>query len=165
MAGASTLPWTSKRSILGLLGWLALCFSAAIIGNWFPPGAWYAQLDKPSWTPPAAVFGPVWTTLYFLMGVAAWLVWRQDGFSAEATIALSLFLVQLALNAFWSIIFFGWQEPGIAFVELVVLWGAIVLTLIFFWRHNTLAGLLLVPYLLWTTFAGLLNFAIWQLNA
>ena len=113
--------------------------------------------------PPSAVFGPVWTALYALMGLAAWLVWRVGGFAA-ARGALTLFLVQLAVNALWSWLFFGWRLGGWALADIVVLWGLIAATLRAFWRIRPLAGALLVPYLLWVSFAGVLNFSIWQLN-
>jgi len=134
------------------------------VGSLFPPGAWYAALDKPSWNPPNAVFGPVWTTLYILMGIAAWLVWRRAGFAGART-ALTLYGVQLALNALWSYLFFGMQSPLAAFLELTVLWGVIVATLVRFWRVSPAAGALLIPYLCWVSFAGVLNFVIWRLNS
>ncbi len=124
---------------------------------------WYETLNKPSWTPPNWVFGPVWTTLYILMGVAAWLVWRRGGFAAAA-LPLSLFLVQLALNAAWSGIFFSWHRPGLAFLEIVILWFAILATLVLFWREKPAAGWLLVPYWLWVGYAAALNGAIWRMN-
>ena len=112
MIGLSKAP-TSWRSWLGLMGWLSLTFAAAVFGGQFTPGPWYAQLAKPGITPPAWVFGPVWTALYAMMAVAAWLVWKQRGF-AGASLALTLFIVQLALNALWSWIFFGLHNPGLA---------------------------------------------------
>jgi tryptophan-rich sensory protein len=128
------------------------------------PGAWYDSLVKPAWTPPGVVFGPVWTVLYILMGAAAWLVWRRAGFSG-ATFPLSLFIAQLVLNTLWSYLFFGLKNPGLAFVEIVVLWAAILTVLAGFWRVRPLAGVLLVPYLAWVTFAAGLNLQIWRLNA
>ncbi len=150
-------------SWLGLAGWLTLCFGAAGLGTMFRPGEWYKNLAKPWWTPPDWLFGPVWTLLYLFMGVAAWLVWRRGGFQ-EARGALALFLVQLLLNALWSWVFFGLQQPGWAFLELSLLWLAIAATLAAFWRLVPAAGWLLAPYLAWVSFAGVLNFALWHLN-
>lgn len=148
----------------GLVGWLALCFAAAAAGGLATDtGAWFDALRKPPWNPPNWVFSPVWTTLYALMAVAAWLVWKRRGFGAAST-ALALFLVQLALNVAWSFLFFAAQSPGLAFAEIVVLWAAILATVVAFWRIRPLAGALLLPYLAWVTFAAALNFAIWRLN-
>ena len=154
------------RSWVALIVCLALCFAAAAIGGVATSrsvGTWYRELAKPSWTPPGWVFGPLWTVLYLMMAVAAWLVWRRAGV-AGAKLPLALFLVQLALNAAWSWLFFGWRMPGAAFAELCVLWLAIVATAVAFWRMRPLAGALLLPYLLWSTFAAALNLAIWQAN-
>lgn len=152
-----------KRRWLGLVGWLAVTFLAAFIGSQFQPGTWYDQLDKPSWTPPGYVFGPVWTALYTAMAVAAWLVWKARGF-AGASAALSHYLAQLAANAAWSWLFFGRNEVGAALVDIGVLWVLILATLVLFWRHHRVAGWLLVPYLLWVSYASALNFAIWRMN-
>lgn len=126
-------------------------------------GTWYQTLEKPSFNPPDAVFGPVWTTLFVLMGISAWLVWRKHELFI-IRLAMILFFVQLMLNTCWSILFFGLQRPDLAFFELLLLWIAIVFTTLFFWRHSSLAGILLLPYLCWVTFAGVLNFMIWRLN-
>jgi tryptophan-rich sensory protein len=128
------------------------------------PGQWYASLAKPSWNPPGYIFGPVWTVLYILMGISAWMVWRKAGFSG-APVALGLFLAQLVLNSLWSYLFFGMQQPGLAFIELAVLWLAILATTVRFWRVSTPAGALLLPYLLWVGFAGALNLQLWRLNS
>lgn len=152
------------KTYLGLAGWLLASFAAGGIGAQFMPGAWYAALNKPSWTPPGAVFGPVWTVLYVLMGVAAWLVWRKEGF-AGAGAALTLFLVQLGLNALWSYLFFGRHRPDLALVDIVVLWALILVVTLLFWRHSPVAGGMMAPYLLWVSFASALNFSIWRLNA
>jgi len=121
---------------------------------------WYAGLAKPSWPPPSWIFGPVWTALYFSMAVAAWLVWRKG----NAWGPLALFAVQLVFNAAWSWLFFGLHSPGIAFVDILLLWIAIAATTMVFWRRSLVAGLLLGPYLTWVGFAAVLNFAIWRLN-
>jgi benzodiazapine receptor len=125
---------------------------------------WYQGLDKPAWNPPNWVFGPVWTLLYVLMGVAAWLVWRQGWDNPQVRVALAIFGVQLLLNLFWSLIFFGLRSPGWAVLEIAVLWGFILATTVQFYRLESVAGLLLVPYQLWVTFAAVLNATIWQLN-
>lgn len=148
---------------LGLAVWLVVTFSAASPGALFMPGAWYAALNKPPWNPPNWVFGPVWTALYLAMAVAAWLVWRCGGVSTQR-LALTLFLIQLALNAAWTPIFFGLQSPGLAFGEIVLLWGAIAATLVAFFRICRPAGWLLVPYLAWVSFAAVLNFTLWRMN-
>jgi translocator protein len=149
---------------LGLIAWLLLVALAAWFGSQFAPGAWYQALEKPAWTPPSWLFGPVWTVLYAMMGVAAWLVWRERGFSGAPT-ALGLFLLQLVLNAAWSWLFFGLQRPDLAAAEILILWAAIAATIVASWRVRPLAGWLLVPYLLWVSFAAALNVAIWRLNA
>ena len=156
---------TKRKQVVGLAGWLILSFIAAAIGGAasVQAGPFYAQLVRPDWAPPGSVFGPVWTVLYVLMGIAAWLVWRVAGFRAART-ALTLFLVQLALNALWSWLFFGWRLGALAFADILLLWALIVATLVAFWRITPLAGALLVPYLLWVSFAAALNYAVWQLN-
>jgi translocator protein len=151
------------RRWLALVGWIALPLLAGAFGSQFMPGEWYARLEKPDWNPPSWVFGPVWTTLYLLMGVAAWLVW--DRHRGAARVALALFVVQLVFNAMWSYLFFGLQAPGLAFAEIVLLWLLIVATAVLFWRARRVAGVLLLPYLAWVSFAAVLNFTIWQLNA
>jgi translocator protein len=156
---------TPLRHMLGLIGWLLLTFAAAAVGGLasMSAPAFYGQLELPPWAPPATVFGPVWTVLYLLIGIAAWLVWKARGWRG-ARMPLTLFLVQLALNALWTWLFFGWRLGALAFAEIVVLWVLILLTLIMFWRVRVLAGALLVPYLLWVSFATALTFSIWQRN-
>jgi tryptophan-rich sensory protein len=148
---------------LGLAAWVLLALSAGAVGSQFTPGEWYDGLQKPAWNPPSWVFGPVWTALYILMGVAAWLVWREHGFRGSSP-ALWLFIGQLALNAAWSWMFFGLNRPGLAFAEILVLEAAIVWTLVLFWRLRPAAGALLVPYALWVAFASVLNLRLWRLN-
>jgi tryptophan-rich sensory protein len=146
---------------------VAICFGAAGAGSHFTAPSipeWYARLSKPAWTPANWVFGPVWSLLYLLMGVSAWLVWRRAGIVASG-LPLGLFLAQLVLNVAWSGIFFGLHRPGLAFAEIIVLWLAILATLASFWRVTPLGGVLLLPYLLWVSFAAGLNFAIWRMNA
>ena len=155
-----------QKHLFGLFGWLFVCFITAAVGAVASvnAGAFYTQLVRPEWAPPPSVFGPVWTVLYTLMAICAWLVWRIDGFRAAKT-ALVLFLIQLSINAFWSWFFFHWHKGGLAFIDILLLWILIVATLIHFWRLKPLAGALLIPYLLWVTFAAVLNYSIWQLNS
>lgn len=150
-------------AIAGLVGFLVLSYGVAAFGSQFTPGVWYARLDKPAWTPPSWVFGPVWTLLYGMMAVAAWLVWREHGLRG-ARIALAAFAVQLALNGLWSWIFFGLERTGAGAVWILLLWVAIVTTLVLFWRRDRLAGVLLVPYLAWVSYATALNLEIWRRN-
>lgn len=157
---------TPKYPWLGLLVFLAVCFAAAGIGGAVTTpkiGTWYAALVKPSWNPPNWVFGPVWSALYGCMAVAAWLVWRQEGFQ-QARVPLVLFAGQLALNVLWSCIFFGLEKPGLAFVEVLILSAAITATMVAFWLRSTVAGILFMPYLAWVSFASVLNFMVWRLN-
>lgn len=151
------------RDAFRLAGWLFVTFAAAALGGLFMPGEWYAQLKKPAWNPPNWIFGPVWTTLYTMMAVAAWFVARRGGLMAQRR-ALGWFLVQLILNALWSPLFFGLKNPALAFAEILLLWLAILATLRAFWMAHRLAGTLLLPYLAWVSFAAVLNFTLWQLN-
>ncbi len=153
------------RQIFGLLGWLVCAFAAAGLGAVASVRAaeFYSQLQRPAWAPPARVFGPVWSVLYALMGIAAWLVWREGGFK-QARLPLGLFIVQLAANALWSWLFFAWHEGALAFAEILVLWMLILATVIAFWRRRPVAGALLLPYLAWVTFATGLCLATWKLN-
>lgn len=156
---------SARQQLAGLIAWLAVCFAAAAIGGIasIQAASFYAQLVRPEWAPPAAWFGPVWTVLYTLMGIAAWLVWRVGGFAAART-ALTLFLAQLALNALWSWLFFRWKLGALAFVEVMLLWLLIAATLAGFWRIRKTAGALLLPYLLWVGFATALSYSVWRLN-
>lgn len=153
------------KQAVGLAGWLAMAFVVAAIGATASVRAssFYGQVAQPAWAPPASVFGPVWTILYASMGVSAWIIWRSGGFRDNRQ-ALTLFMVQLAVNALWSWLFFAWHRGGLAFADIVVLWVLIVVTIVLFWRRRPLAGALLIPYLLWVTFASALNYSIWQLN-
>lgn len=163
--GRRQLPVWSNTA--GLLGWIAACFAVAAVGGWLTMLGmpdWYNSLSKPGWNPPDWIFGPVWSLLYLAMGIAAWLVWRDAGWQ-RGTAPLMLFALQLTLNLAWSGLFFALRAPGMAAIEIVVLWGAIVATLMSFWPINRLAAGLLVPYLLWVSFASVLNIAIWRLNS
>jgi translocator protein len=157
--------WGRQSAMLAFF--LTMCFGTGIVGaaaTAVSVSGWYQTLNKPAWTPPDWVFGPVWSTLYFLMALAAWLVWRRTGWSTGRA-ALALFAAQLALNAIWSTLFFNLHSPGIAFVDIILLWVAIGATVWSFGRISALAGCLFVPYLLWVSFAAVLNWAIWTMNA
>lgn len=156
-----------KHPWIGLIVLIVLCFTAAGLGSAATTpkiDGWYADLAKPSWNPPNWIFGPVWSTLFLSMAVAAWLIWRQKNWGG-AKLPLSLFGFQLALNVLWSWLFFGLENPGMAFAEILLLWTAIAATMVAFWFRSKAAGLLFVPYLAWVTFAAILNFTIWRLNA
>ncbi|NNL06688.1 MAG: tryptophan-rich sensory protein [Gammaproteobacteria bacterium] len=156
---------SKQKQILGLFGWFLVSFAASAVGAVasIQARSFYGQLAQPAWAPPPWLFGPVWTILYALMAIAAWMVWRSGGFRANRT-ALSLFLAQLALNALWSWLFFAWHRGALAFVDILLLWLLIVATLVAFWRVRPLAGALLIPYLFWVSFASALNYSVWQLN-
>ncbi len=155
---------STSRQILALLGWLALCFAAAGTAVFVSTNGWYLGINKPAWNPPAWVFGPAWTFLYATMAVAAWLVWREGGWRRQRR-ALGLFVLQWVLNALWTPLFFGLHRPELALIDILALWLAIIATLIAFWRVRRVAGILLLPYLAWVTFAAALNFAIWRMNS
>jgi benzodiazapine receptor len=150
-------------STLALILSLVLVAAVAGFGSRFAPSPWYTDLAKPAWTPPNWLFGPAWTILYILMAVAAWLVWRQSEHPGTRS-ALISYIVQLILNGLWSWIFLGQQRIGLALLDLLILWIAVLATLILFLRVHRRYGLLLLPYLAWITFAGALNLAIWRLN-
>ena len=157
-------PSAAKQG-LGLAGWLLASFAAAGMGGLASVNAagFYGDLVRPPWAPPAWLFGPVWSVLFLLMGVAAWLVWRDHGFRGAGA-ALKLYLAQLLANALWSWLFFAWRQGAFAFAEITVLWLLIAATIFSFWRLHRLAALLLVPYLAWVSFAAALNFVLWRLN-
>jgi benzodiazapine receptor len=147
---------------MALVGWLLVTFAAAAVGAIasVDAGEFYLSLDRPAWAPPASAFAPVWTILYILMAVAAWLVWLRRGFTG----AHVLFLAQLVTNALWTWLFFVWRAGALAFVEALVLWLLVAGTAIAFWRVRRAAALLLAPYLAWVTFAIALTYAVWQRN-
>ena len=160
-----TAALSRNRRLAGLAGWLLLCFAVSASGALASIQAqtFYGQLIQPDWAPPGYVFGPVWTILYAMMAIAAWLVWCKGGFR-ENRLALSLFLAQLAVNALWSWLFFAWFLGALAFADIMLLWLLIATTLWAFWRRHLLAGMLMLPYLFWVSFAAMLNFSVWQLN-
>lgn len=151
---------STLRDSLALAVAVLITFCAPLAGISSTPDDWYAALAKPPWNPPGWIFGPVWTALYLMMATAAWLVWKREGWGKP----LWLYLAQLALNAAWTPIFFGAHQLGWAFVEISVMWLAILFTLLAFRRVHKTAALLLLPYLAWVTFAAFLNFTLWRMN-
>ena len=156
---------SKQKQALSLVGWLLLSFIVAAIGALASVQAksFYGQLMQPTWAPPAWLFGPVWSLLYAMMAVAAWLVWRDGGWQKNRA-ALTLFVLQLGFNALWSWLFFAWHMGAWAFADIALLWLLIATTIACFWRVRRLAGALLIPYLLWVSFAAMLNYSVWQLN-
>ncbi len=140
--------------------------AAGLIGSVFTASSvrdWYLVLTKPSWNPPSWIFSPVWITLYTLMGIAAALVWKKKDLPG-AKLALGIYGIHLIFNALWSILFFGFKNPGLAFGEIIILLILILIITVLFWRINPVAGLLMLPYIAWVSFASYLNYTIWQLN-
>jgi len=156
-------PYSFRAQVLGLIGWLLVTFAAAILGAIASVDAasFYSELIKPSWAPPASVFGPVWSILYILMGISVWLVWREPQTTKQA---LGLFIVQLSVNALWSWLFFVWHMGAWSFAGVLLLLLLIVATLFSFWRISRMAVVLMIPYLLWVGFASALTWTIWQSN-
>lgn len=153
------------KKIIQLVIAILIVQSAGVIGSFATFSAiptWYAGLIKPAFSPPSWVFGPVWTVLYTLIGISLFLVWQEKGKEKKA--ALSIFFVHLFLNALWSILFFGLHNPSLAFLEILLLLATLLVVMRQFWRIRPLAAYLLIPYLLWVSFAAFLNFALWQLN-
>jgi translocator protein len=156
------VPSGRLTSLLLLFGVTALTAAVGAIAS-VNARDFYDMLAKPTWAPSGRVFGPVWTLLYLLMAFAAWLVYQKDRSSATKG-PQGLYLAQLALNALWSCLFFGWRLGGWAVLEITVLWFILLLTLVSFWRMRAAAGMLLLPYLMWVTFAAALTVSIWRLN-
>ena len=160
---------TKPRMLSGVLlaVWvLAIVVAGAAAGLLFPPGEWYQQLDKPTWNPPSWLFGPVWTTLYVLLGISAWLVWREPGVTAEERRgAWIAFGVHAVLNLSWTALFFGLKQPGLAFIDICLLWIVLLWMTLRFGRVRALAGYLQMPLVLWVSFALVLNGTIWLMNA
>lgn len=152
--------WLALAAFVGAC--LAVGYGGAALANDFP-SVWYRSLERPSWSPPSWVFAPAWTTLYIMMGTAAWLVWKRRGF-AGAPRALSLFGLQLLLNGLWTPLFFGLHAPGLALIDLIAMWVTVALTITAFAGLSRPAAWLMAPYLAWLTYAGALNLRIWQLN-
>lgn len=152
--------------LIGAIISILIAEAAGLIGSVFTAASvksWYLTLVKPSWNPPSWLFGPVWTSLYALMGLSAYLIWQEKN-KAGLKLALGIYVLQLILNIIWSGLFFGLKNPGLAFAEIIVLLVFIIVTLVLFWRINRFAGMLLIPYLAWVLFASYLNYTIWRLN-
>ena len=167
---ASSSP-SAARSTAQMVVWFGLSFLTAAIGALASVDAktFYASLTQPAWAPPAGAFGPVWTALFVMMALAAWRVARDglhasNGFRPRHRLALGLFVVQLVVNGLWSWLFFAWHLGQAAFIDVLVLWALIAVTLIAFWRISRLAGLLMLPYLAWVTLASALTWSVWQAN-
>ncbi len=156
----STKPW------LGLAAWIGGSLAAGAIGGIASTRApeFYSELTRPIWAPSSAVFGPVWTVLYIMMAVAAWLVWREGGWRGTSGTALRLYIVQLALNALWTWLFFVWRQGAVALIEILVLIAVVAVVAVLFGRVRRIAGLLLLPYLSWLCFAAALTAAVWRMN-
>ena len=163
-SSSTSRSWVARLlDVLALLAWIVLCFSTVALAANARPGEWYAALNKPSWNPPNWIFGPVWTTLYVMMGVSAWRVWRSGGL-AVTRVALGLLLFQLLLNAAWTPLFFQYHQMGAALGLILVLVVAIAMTIRVFARHDRVAAWLLTPYIAWVSFASFLNGTLWWLN-
>ena len=153
--------------MIKLISAILICEAAGILGSLFTASAiptWYATLNKPSFNPPNWIFAPVWTMLFVMMGVAAFLVWKQGVAQPGVKFALGMFLLQLLFNVLWSVMFFGLRSPLAGLIDIAALWGTLAITIWLFFTHSTVAGILLLPYLAWVSFASVLNFAIWRLN-
>jgi translocator protein len=158
--------YSRSQQTVALIGFFILCFATSALGAMASINAksFYSALVQPSWAPPGWLFGPVWTVLFALMALAAWLVWRSQPPSRAKSIALMVFVAQLVANALWSWLFFSWKLGGAAFADIIVLWALIALTIVLFWRFSKLAAAFLVPYLAWVSFAALLNWTLWRTN-
>ena len=155
-------------NVLKLLASIVLCQLAGLIGSFATVPSiptWYESLKKPSFSPPNWIFGPVWTGLYTLMGISLFMVWQRRADHSQSKMALILFFLQLILNTLWSVAFFGLRSPLLGLIDIVLLWIAILLTMISFFGISKAAALLLLPYILWVSFAVLLNFSLWILNS
>jgi benzodiazapine receptor len=159
------MPYTTKQQSLGLIAWLAVCYTAAVVGMLATMNApeIYNALTQPSWAPPSSVFGPVWTILYTLIAISAWLVWRTTAYGS-AQQALGFFIIQLVINACWSWLFFNFLSGLWSFVNIIFLVVFAAITMVLFFKRSVAAGVLFIPYLAWICFATALNFTVWQLN-
>lgn len=156
-----------KINYFKLISSILICQLAGFIGSFFTVSSvssWFLTLNKPFFNPPNWLFGPVWITLYFLMGISLYLVWSKGIKDIQSKMAVLIFAIQLILNSLWSIIFFGFQSLLFAFIEIILLWIAILLTIIYFNKISKTASYLLIPYILWVSFAAILNFSIYYLN-
>lgn len=165
MTSSATGARPTRAQVLGLVAWLALAFLTGALGARASVGAagFYATLERPAWSPPAGVFGPVWSVLYATMGIAAWLVWRT-GPRPGVSRALAIFVAHLGVNALWSWLFFAWRLGALSFAGATLLTASVAATVVAFRRVSPLAALLLAPYLAWVTFATLLTWSLWRAN-
>lgn len=157
-----------SRELLKVVAFITLCQLAGVLGSVFTYASiptWYASLQKPTFTPPNWLFGPAWLTLYTLMGISLYIVWKKGLDKKDVRLSVGLFGAQLALNSLWSFLFFGLKDLRLAFFEIVVLWVFIVASIASFYKVSKKAAMLLVPYILWVSFAALLNYSVWMLNA
>lgn len=157
-ATSNFLKLVTSIALPNLVGGIGALFTISAVSSW------YVTLTKPFFSPPNWIFGPVWTTLYVMMGISLYLVWKQGLENRHIRSAFVLFIVHLFVNGAWSILFFGFQEPFLAFIDIIILLGMIMVLIFKFWPINKIASILLLPYLLWVSFATLLNYSIWQLN-
>lgn len=163
--GVAMAELSKIKKVIGLLVWLSITFTASFAGAIASTQSrgFYQELTRPLWAPPGWLFAPVWTTLYILMGISAWIVWKQNGFR-DAKYALGFYLFQLVLNSLWTWLFFVLQSGALAFFEISLLWGIIFITIILFWKIRPVAGILLLPYILWVSFATALTYSVWMSN-
>jgi len=155
------------KKYLKLVASIVICQMAGILGAVFTSNSvdtWYSTITRPDIAPPNWIFGPVWTTLFLLMGISLYIVWNKGLQTRESKVAVSVFGLQLVLNTLWSIIFFGLHNPGLAFIEIIFLWISILASIILFYRISKVSAYLLIPYILWVSFAAFLNYNIWILN-
>jgi tryptophan-rich sensory protein len=157
--------FNKKQQALALVMSLTICYAVSFVGAMASINAkqFYASLVQPSWSPPGWLFGPVWIILYTMMGLSAWMIWRKNGFNAHRS-SLLLYLFHLIPNALWGWLFFSWHLGAASFINIIVLWLLILITIFAFFRINKPAAMLLVPYLCWVSFAAALNYALWQNN-
>ena len=163
MSESLSVDKSSGKQFGALCVFVVVCFSVAATGGLFPPDDWYRSLQRPVYAPPNWVFGPVWTMLYLMISVSGWLVWKCADHDSIRP-ALTAYAVQLLLNGAWTAIFFGWHRPGLALIEICALWFAILMTILLFKPKSTVAAILLLPYLMWVSFAAVLNYGFWSLN-
>lgn len=150
--------------ILRLFIFIIIAFLPSVSGVVVKTGEWYTTLIKPVLNPPGWVFGPVWTVLYLLIGISGWLAWEKRQLGTGSRSAFVFYSVQLAFNVLWTIFFFGLHQPLLALCDLLAMWVFVLLNIIYFWRIRPASGILLIPYIMWISFAGYLNFALWWLN-
>lgn len=161
MTQNNSQPAANQSGIPSWIAFVVICFLTSAAGAFFPPGEWYASLNRPFYAPPNWVFGPVWTVLYLMIATSGWLVWRTK---QSTGLAMSIYAAQLVLNGAWTCLFFGLQRPGVALIEIAILFLLILATILVFRRYSKTASFLLIPYLLWVSFATVLNYGFWSLN-